>query len=350
VYTASEQTYNRIRDTFAYHGFNVAGINVDPLPTNLIELGAKGAFLGFGSRNSNLTLAETSYLFAAGGYFQLNQLSFPYVRLTPAFGADSYFCKNSISPLPVWIPIVDTTASVPPKAVMAASEHTYEPRLLGALQAIMTVIKTELTTQTGTVLKWTAYPQTATFLDEFGEKYIFSHASLQHGGGGTRDNAYFMYHPGVIPIYGLLNFSIVVGLRHERAASWALVGKPKGHATFWNLAYSDQTNTGALMRFNNFDPNCLNYQSLLTLGGSVANDPLNAIFVRVTGVTTHTNAAIKGVLAKYFGTAVPLDNDIEGKAPMGVLHHAYVNPDTGVAPWQASVIAPMQIHFIGVPV
>jgi len=283
-------------------------------------------------------------------FFQLNQLNFPYVRLTPAFGADSYFCKNSISPLPVWVPVVDTPASVPSKAVWAASELAYEPRLLGAVQAILGVIKQELTTQTGAALKWTAYPQGAIFIDEYGEKQIFSHAFLQHGGGGTRDNAYFLYHPGVIPTYGTLNFSIVVGLRHERTASWALVGKPKGHSTFWNLAYSDQTNTGALMRFNNFDPYCLNYQSLLTLGGSVANDPLNAIFVRVTGVTSLTNPAIKSVLAKYFGTNVATDNDLAGKAQMGVLHHAYVNPDTGVAPWQGSVMAPMQIHFIGVPV
>jgi len=82
----------------------------------------------------------------------------------------------------------------------------------------------------------------------------------------------------------------------------------------------------------------------------LANDPLNAIFVRVTGVTSLTNPAIKSVLAKYFGTNVATDNDLAGKAQMGVLHHAYVNPDTGVAPWQGSVMAPMQIHFIGVPV
>jgi len=348
VYTAYNKTYDTIASAFVQAGFPVSAINVDPLPTNLIELGKKGAYLGFGSRNSNLSLSESAYLFTPNtGYFAANAVNFPYVHLRPAAGLDWLYCVSGdeISPLPVWIPVVDQTQTVPPKATMAASEHIYEPRLLSAVTNITVALTHALASLTN--YHFTIYPQLATYLDEFGEKYIFEHKYAQHGGGGTRDNAYYNFHPGLLPIYGTQNFSISVGLRHESIA-WTSLGKATPHATFWNIAYSDATNVGSLMRFNHLDADLQAWNGLPFLGAGAGSDPLNVIWVRTTGVTSTTDPAITAVLSGGLKLHVPHDDPLAFKAPMAAIHHAYANPDTGVAPWGGSIIAPIQIHVIGV--
>jgi len=338
-----KKTYDAIENSFTRAGFPANAINVDPLPTDLIPLGTNGAFLGFGSRNSNLTIAETDYLFTPDtGYFSLLKKTFPYVRLTPTF--EFLYSGQSIRRLSSWIPNVNQSQSVPPKSVYAASEYTYEPHLWNAVEAVTVALTKALATSTPT-LKWTIYPQTAMNIDDFGERYIFEHAYAQHGGGSTRDANYYNWHPGLVPKYGTLNFSVVVGLRHESPA-WELLGKATPHAVFWNLVYDDSSNVGALEKFNNLDTTVQHYNSLPLSAG--AADPLGVIWVRPVGVTATTVAGITLAL-EALGLKVPIDQALADVNPLTVLHHIYVNPDTGVAPWTGSIVAPIQIHCIGVP-
>jgi len=345
IYTASKRTEKLIRDAFTKAGFLDSAINVDPFPTDLISLGKKGAFLGFGSRNSNLTLLETAYLFTPGtGYLTQNELNFPYVRLTPRWPiefASGDADAGSISPLPDWVPNVDQTNSIPPPSVMQQSERIYEFRLLGAVQGITTLVSQKLA---ATGIKYNVLPQTPYPLNEYGEKYIFAHKYAQHGGAGTRDNLYYNFHPGYVPKYGGNNFSITVGLRHD-SPSWKALGKANPHALFWNFVYSDSTDVGALMKFNSKDTTTVqSYTSLPALGGSATTDPLNVIYVRTTGVTSGTNANVIAALTGL-GLHTPLDNPLTNIYPLTIIHHVYVNPDTGVAPWDGSICTPIQIHF-----
>jgi len=349
VYTASEITFNSISKTFKEAGFDGNAINLDALPTDFIKLGKNGAFVGFGARLSNLTLAETSYLFTPNtGYLTLNEFSFPYVHLKPLIP----FKDDDFHPLPSWAPDLNQSATLPPPSTWVQSEYAYEPRLWQAAQTVLGVVTQSLAVLAAS-LKFTLYPQTAFRLEEFGEKYVFEHDYAQHGGAGTRDSAYYLYHPGLVPDYGSLNFSIVVGLRHD-SVNWLATGKKTPHTLFWNLVYADSTDVGALMRFNHHDAGLQSYNSLNAtyFPGAAAVDPLNVIYVRTTGVTSTTNPAIVQVLQKI-GLVAPTpayDNPLKGVYPLTVIHHAYVNPDTGVAPFVGSIIAPIQIHAIGAPV
>jgi len=136
-----------------------------------------------------------------------------------------------------------------------------------------------------------------------------------------------------------------VGLRHD-SHNWAGLGKPTPQALFWNIVYSDQSALGALTNFNGLDASLQSYATLPTLGGSATTDPLNVIWVRVFGVTSATNAVFNSVFQEL-GLKVPIDNAVAGVNPLIAVHHTYVNPDTGVAPWQASLVTPIQIHIIG---
>jgi len=344
IYTASKRTEKLICDAFVDAGFSADAINVDPFPTDLISLGKKGAYVGFGSRNSNLTLAETAYLFTPGtGYLTQNELNFPYVRLTPRFPiefASGDADAGSISLLPDWVPNVNQTNSVPPPSVFQQSERIYEFRLLGAVQAITSIVSQKLA---ATGIKYEALPQTPYPLNEYGEKYIFEHKQAQHGGAGTRDNAYYNFHPAYVPKYGGNNFSLTIGLRHD-SPSWEELGKAHPHALFWNFVYSDSSDVGALLKFNSKDTTVQSYTSLPALGGSAVADPLNVIYVRTTGVTDGTTAPVIAALTGL-GLLTPLDNALTDVYPLTIIHHVYVNPDTGVAPWDGSICTPIQIHF-----
>jgi len=250
----------------------------------------------------------------------------------------------TISALPSWIPQVDQSNSVPPKTAFAQSEYVYEPHLLNAVVNITGIITKALTVNAPSV-HWTVYPQTAAFFEEFGEKYIFEHKYAQHGGTGTRDNNYYFYNPALVPTYGTLNFTIAVGLRHD-SLSWTKLGKASPHALFWNFVYSDSTEVGALTSFNNHDATVQSYVTLPTLGGSLVNDPLGVIWVRPIGVTSTTSPVIKAVL-NGLGLLPTTDENLKGVNPLTVIHHTYVNPDTGVAPWLGSIVTPLQIHITG---
>jgi len=226
---------------------------------------------------------------------------------------------------------------------MAESKRVYEPHLW---QAVLTILQSLTAKLALTGIKYTAYPQTPFYLEEYGEKYIFEHPYLQHGGAGTRDNDYFNFHPGLVPKYGGNNFSITVGLRHDSLA-WLHTGKATPHALFWNFVYTDSTDVGALLKFNSKDSTTTvqNYVNLPLLGGSVTSDPLGVIFVRTTGATADLSPAVIAVL-NGFGLERPVDDAIKGIYPLTVIHHTYVNPDTGVAPWIGSLVTPVQIHFV----
>jgi hypothetical protein len=72
------------------------------------------------------------------------------------------------------------------------------------------------------------------------------------------------------------------------------------------------------------------------------------IWARVFGVTSTTNPVFTAVFSEL-GLKVPIDNPVAHVNPLIAVHHTYVNPDTGVAPWQASLVTPIQIHILGTP-
>jgi len=255
----------------------------------------------------------------------------------------------------VWKPKVDQSKYNKPLSEFNKSKTIYEHHLWEATLTILTTLKTALTSSL-TGWSFNVYPQTASYFEEFGEKYIFEHQYQQHGGTGTRDNNYYFYNPGLLPIYGVPipttpagapNVTVIVGLRHD-SHNWIGLGKPNPQALFWNIVYSDQSDLGALTSFNGQDASLQSYATLTKLGGSAAADPLNVIWVRVFGGGPTLNPIIAGVL-QNFGLAIPNDAPVAHINPLVAIHHTYVNPDTGVAPWQASLVTPIQIHIVGIP-
>jgi len=252
------------------------------------------------------------------------------------------------------------TGGIPSSLPFQQSETVYEPQLQAAVGKLVAGITQALNT-VGTAYTWTVVPQSSAPFSDVGEVYLFEKNYNQQGILGTRDTNYYVYNPVLTPVFGAAaanaQVTLVVGLRHD-GLGWTQtipgfpqhVDKPHPHTIFWNQVWNAVGGTGVVGSFNSKDTTLQNYLTLTNLGLTAAADPLNVIYVRTFGGTAATVTPIAQALGN-FGITLQRNTGTTAQNVQGlsVIHRTYVNPDTGVAPWVGSVIAPVQIHIRGTP-